>query len=162
MTSPFPNLTNVKHLRMATTESIANKDYFMKKCRVHAAIKKKLSEKHPEFNTDEMFTDESIAKVTEKMTGENLKLLEAHNFEEELQKIQEIKQNAPSGSGSDWKPSFVPAIDNEAKIVISKQSLLEKITAEYEAVKNKNSINETLLANKKTSLDAKVKKLNSL
>ena len=81
-----------------------------------------------------MFTDESIAKVTEKMTGENLKLLEAHNFEEELQKIQEIKQNAPSGSGSDWKPSFVPAIDNEAKIVISKQSLLEKITAEVKKI----------------------------
>ena len=76
-----------------------------------------------------MFTDESIAKVIEKMTAENLKLLEAHNFEEEFQKIQEIKQKAP-GVSSDWKPSFVPEIDNEAKIVFSKQSLLEKITAE--------------------------------
>ena len=50
MTSPFEKLSNIKLFRMATTESIVNKDYFIKKCRVHAAIKKKIAEKNPEVN----------------------------------------------------------------------------------------------------------------
>ena len=80
------------------------------------------------FSIDEIFTDESLANVLEKMRGENMKLLETHKFAEEVQKIEDIRQSA--SAQSDWKPSFVPAIDLEAKFVASKRLLLEKLTSE--------------------------------
>ncbi|CBY14446.1 unnamed protein product [Oikopleura dioica] len=143
-----------------SVETVASKDKFIKKCRVHVALKQNISQRSKEFNTDEIFTDESLANVLEKMRAENMKLLEERKFAEKLEKVKEIRQKAPLES--DWKPSFIPVIDMEAKYVVSKRMLLEKITSEYNSIKNINEINEGLLANMKKSLDAKVKTLNSL
>jgi len=57
-----------------------------------------------------------------------MKLLEERKFAEKLEKVKEIRQKAPLES--DWKPSFIPVIDMEAKYVVSKRMLLEKITSE--------------------------------
>ena len=81
-----------------------------------------------QFNIEEIFTEESLANVLDKMRAENMKLLEERKFAEKLEKIQEIRQKAPGQS--DWKPSFIPEIDLEAKYVLSKRQLLEKITSE--------------------------------